>query len=280
MIAQDLTDLRHTARLYKFSSYTEFVERSLHGAWSENYYRESRDTEPAEFFGETWENVQKIAPTGDIEGARTLTSHIIKEANKIMSDVPRLDPVYREEGGIWIDVSRYLSGEPEVWGDMVCQGETRKARHLSFALVAGVTSGFKAKDYLKTARAVAGCLVGLKASGYSLSVDILYETRGTSSHYGYCTMSFPLLTASGGFDVAKLAAVMSPWFHRRIKFGVMETLPDETSSGYGTSELHMNQKKAETVTGKKDVHVVVLQSLIGCGQEAIKEAMMPKEVVR
>lgn len=264
-----------------FTSYPTFVRQGLDGACEiSNKKRQSILSRDA-WAGGSWDMAKRLASGGDIERAGKLRASILTEARRILSTVPRLDPVYREEGGIWIDVSRYLSGEPEVWGDMVAQGGDRFGKRITLIVEAAVNCHVDADAYERAGTLIGGGVLGLRAAGYTVGLHVAYKIQGGGRTY---TTTFPL-TGTAGFDAAQLAAVLTPWFFRRIMFAVMETQDADYRremsipyGNYGHSVNTMTDEESEIIAGHKGARVIHLNDVLGQGEDAIRQAILPKEV--
>lgn len=273
---------KEPGRIMLFESYPEFVKAAL-GPSDMQGGRHSRFNTDS-WSGGSWDHAEKTAPTGDIEGAARLRTGILREANKIMGDMERLDPVYREEGGIWIDVSRFISGEPECWGDMVARGETRKARRAAIVFNAVGNSNVKAEDYERVATLIGGSVLGLRSMGISVSLHVCYANSGG----GEVDIATIDMTSGGGFDVARLSAITRTWFFRRIVFSYWETRDKgfrkthDIRYSYGRS-VPMETGDAQLVSGVKEPLILNMEAMTNWNDQQVRDAILGvltrKEVV-
>lgn len=266
-----------------WKNYESFVQQSFAPSDMSASERSSRrkESDRENWAGGSWEYASNLAPIGDVAHAKSLRANILKEASRVMGQVPRLDPVYRDDGGIWIDVSRYLSGEPEAFGDMVDQNANRNARQISIIVECVCSSIFTAKQYEKAGTIIAGAILGLKAAGYFVSLHIAYKTEREMLNH---TLAFPL-TGRTGFDVAKLAAVFTPWFFRRTVFSIMETMDESfrqrcgvsDGGGYGrVGRIYPEEEKL--IAGHDKNKIISLTQVIRSGEDEIRAALIPKEL--
>jgi hypothetical protein len=214
--------------------------------------------------GYTWNKALDTARTGDIDGAKRLSPEIIALANKLILHTSRFDPEVKLDGGTFIDVARYVNGEPECWVEMV---ENNKAPKQGLTLVVniGANSQVKAEELDRVAENIGGAVVGLQAGGCPVTVLIAHKC--TSSNWGnedsVYTMSFPLNPAGRMLNIAQLSAILSPWFFRRIYFSLAETYDKDMreamgfvdEGGYGrSSKLTVSEIKSLITT---ESHVVI-----------------------
>lgn len=268
-------------RIRVYESYPEFVRAALGASEMFDENRSSRRVDTKRdggWHGGTWDTAQTVGVTGDVEQARKLRAGIVKEANRIMGTVPRLDPVYREEGGIWIDVSRYLNGEPEAWGDMVSMGEERRARQASIVFSAGANCDVSADAYENAATMIGGAILGLKAMGLAVSLHVCYKNVAYGADTDIMAVN---MTDSGGFDVARLAATTRTWFFRRLVFSWWETQDAKFREVHGVSKyggygksVPMQEDEAKLVTGYKNPVLLNMEDIARWDTKQIQDAIL------
>lgn len=265
---------KNGSRIRVYGSYGEFMQTCLGPSEMPLGKRSSRSNED-NWSGGSWAHAEKTGPMGDMATAKILRSSIIKEANRVMGQVSRFDPVYREEGGVWIDVSRFLAGEPEVWGDMVDQGATRRARRAAIVFNACANCMVSSTNYEKVARLIGGAILGLKAMGISVSLHVCYANRGGVD----VDITAIDMTPGEGFDVARLAATTSTWFFRRLVFSLWECRDAAYRNGHGIpgfygSSIPMTQQDAQELTGYKGATVLNLEQMTVWPEKQIQEAIL------
>ena len=212
------------------------------------------------FGGYTFDEAITLARTGDIARAVEIQAKTMKTATDTFRiKTARFDPVYRDDGGLQVDVSRYLSGEPECWADFVPVVESPRVG-LDVVLNIGVHCGITASQVSNKAAQIAGAVVGLQSAGYLVNVHI-------AKHWGSkkCVkrlFHFPLNVGGSPLNVALLTAVLQPYFFRRVFFSLYETLDAKTRKAFGVgdtngSSLPIRDNHARDIVGTSGRVVVV-----------------------
>lgn len=215
--------------LFKYASLAELVQKAIH-APAVAKDRASRRTGDDHWHGASWGKAETTAVSGDMEGARRLAPSILNAVNALVANQPRLDPVYRLDEGRWIDVARYVKGEPECWGDMV---ETGTAPRKGAAVIVNVAAqaGIDSKALDKVGVCLGSAILGLQAQGYAVT---LYAAQKVESYNeDALVISAPINPGGAPLDVAHLSTVLRPWFLRRIIFSLEETFSREIITEYG-----------------------------------------------
>jgi hypothetical protein len=219
--------------------------------------RSSRDTHRDSWFGGvTWTQASNMALNGDLEGARRLAPAVLQAASAVIAGQPRLDPEYRVDGGRWIDIARYVRGEPECWGDMV-ESEPIRRKGVAIVINIGAPNTVLASAFDRVGISLGSAILGLQALGYAVTV---YASKKSAPPYrnsnSSMLISAPLNPGGSPLDVSRLSAILRPWFLRRILFSLLETFPDDIRSefgipgGYGQS-IKLNYIDCEKITGLK-----------------------------
>lgn len=255
-------------------SYREFIQIALGPSPLAPSARASRKDEHG-WAGASWETAQAKA-MGDTETALRLRQNMVRQANKIMGHMPRLDPVYRPDGGLWIDVSRYLAEEPEVWGDLQDAGQHRRGRRATVVLSAGANAFVDVRQYEQVTQMISGTLLGLKMSGVAISLYVCYKNEGI----GDMDITALSLTDGSVFNLAQLAAITRTWFFRRLVFSYWETRDAtfrgahsiERDSGYGCS-TRMSLDEARLVSGVQNPVLFDISSG-GWQADAVQQAIL------
>lgn len=227
--------------LHIYSSIAKLVDAANGSSEMQTADRSSREPGKSEWAGASWPNALSMARKGDIKGAQRLAPKIADAVNSYVHAQKRLDPVYRLDEGRWIDVARYVKGEPECWGDMVeTDPAPRRAANVVFNIAA--TRGVPASAMDRIGESVASAVLGLQATGHSVTVyiaacsDSIYPRK---AHTGF--IGAPLNPGGGTIDVSMLSAVIRPWFFRKIIFSLKETFNREyrerfsVGAGYGSA---------------------------------------------
>lgn len=214
---------------YSHSSYNALVAVALGPSEMPDDQRSSRREETRWAGGLTFEQAEACAKTGDLEGAKKLSPKILERAETMFQNTLRADPIYTLEGGKWIDVARFVRGEPECWGDFV-ELETAPKPGVAIAFNISAHSGISAEQMQKAGVELGGTILGLQALGYPVT---LYFTMKVSSGDKSFIVSAPINDAGRMLDVSKMSAVFRPWFFRRVMFAYMETLSEEMRNHFG-----------------------------------------------
>jgi hypothetical protein len=202
---------------------------------------------------------------------------MIKQANQIMGQIPRLDPVFKADGGIWIDIPRYLTGEPESWGDMLDLGAERRSRKVAIVFNAGANCYVDTEAYERVAQTVGALVLGFRASGVPLSLYVCYK----NSMHQDTDITAINMTAGGMFNIAHLAALTRTWFFRRLVFSWWETREKEfrdkheivIGGGYGRSSP-MAQQEAVQLSGIPNTVLLNLSELVTETPPMIRDRIM------
>lgn len=212
------------------------------------------------------------ATNGDIEGAKRLSPAILKELQASFGHTPRFDVAYDLEGGLWVDIDRFNSGEPELWGNMI-QGDPMPSRSLSIVYNASYSYRVTASQIDKITVELGSAILGAQAMGYSVSLYICAKSigdRGATS-----ITSAPVNPNATALDVSILSAILRPWFFRRIIFSIWETQGEafrkrfHIGGGYG-KPARLAQEEAQAITSEAKTLVINGGDYIG-NPSAIKD---------
>lgn len=215
-------------RLDKYLTYESLLIQADGPTDMKDEDRSSRKTEGHDS-GKHWDNglgytrSLALATTGDIEGARSLSRAILQGANQFRMSMGRLDPEYRVEEGHWINVDRFVRGEPEVWGTMVATNERTAKKSISLVINVAVSWNVTAKQIDTVAVNLGSKILGLQSAGYTVMV-YLSTVNKTNSPW---VISAPVNYNGGTLDISRLSAVLRPWFFRRVIFSLWETADKE-----------------------------------------------------
>lgn len=214
---------------------------------------------------DSFEAAVKLAQTGDIQGARRLAPALLKGATAMMASTPRLDPVYSIETGRWIDVARYVHGEPECWGDLV---EGDPAPRIGVSLIINTCADWRISgpSIDKLGIEIGGTVLGLQALGYAVSVYVAAKIRGNDGRI--MLDSAPVNPGGSSLDVSKFAVILRPWFLRRIMFSLWERLDLATRENWGIGggnygrPLALTDQDAAMISGKTHAILVDIDSAV------------------
>lgn len=264
------------AEYYVYQDYMEFVKAALAPSDMATKDRLSRDGDTARirFSGSTWAYAEETAKAGDVAGASRLHPDIIRNASRLINKTPRLDPVYRVDEGHFIDIARYVQGVPEAWGQMVEMG-SKTAKHCTLVINLAGCWRIQAKDYERAAVMLGGVILGLKASGISVSVYVTYTCTEHDQRY-WSSVAFPI-TAGECLDIAKLSAVLNPWFFRRIVFSLWETFDAKYRDRYGVGNYYGAHPRntdvtehAKVISGKSDCIVFSIPQITSMSKDDMR----------
>lgn len=217
---------------------------------------------------------------GDMVGARRLAPAVLSGATALMSKVEeRNDPFYALDGGISIDVARYLSGEPECWLDMAVGTFNKPAVTVLINPSIGGKSSSKTID--KIGENIGATILGLQALGYAVTVYAANKCGGARNSSYELFVAAPINPGGGPLDIALMSAVLRPCFLRRILFSIRECALDtqwraamgvEVNGGYGFAKT-LNPNDARRITNAERVVTIDVQEFTGA-PTAIKESVM------
>lgn len=221
--------------IYFNGSYEQFVKEALDHEPPENANSSRRGGN--DFASKSWEEAVELAVNGDVKLAGTLSSDVLNIAEAIRHDVlPRYDVEYHIDDGVFVDVARFVSGEPECLARFVESGKT-PGRSVSIAVNMTYRCGVKARDIAKLGGRIAGLILGLISSGVDVKVYLYFAEKGDAGP----TVAQEVIQCPS-MDLSKIAAAFTPYFFRRIAFSWFEMQSEEhreaydivTGRGYGS----------------------------------------------
>ena len=259
----------------QFASIKALALASLEPSTLASVGRASRNQRTEKTSGVNWETAAKLAVHGDVAKAKTLVPAIVQNANEVVSGSRTFDPVYRDDGGLTVDIGRYITGEPECWLDVQETAPSLK-RIVRVIVNTGTPHTVSAARVDKVGAAVGGAILGLQARGYTVELYFAKKTKSQTSDFTILA-SAPVNPGGGRIDGATLAAIFSSWFHRRIIFSLWETQDAKTRSqigvghGYGISR-ELTSSDAAAITGGNAATVIDVNRFISC-PEAARDAI-------
>lgn len=214
---------------------------------------ESRANEERWDFGVGLDGARKLAETGWREGAKKvdeLSETISRRIQTAMA--PVLGYSYGVDGGAWVDVGRYCSGEPEHFAQF---GGARARRPYEILTNITASCGIRSENIRRRGAAVLALIKILEARGWSCGITLCVSLSG-----GY-ELTCPVKHPGAVLDIDQLAfQATHPAMFRRLVFAVQEREPDAirrkfgfNSEGYGS----ITEAEAETIR-KYDLHMPVI----------------------
>lgn len=256
------------SKTFAYPSLDALVTASLGPSRISQALRLSRDPGRGEFFHYvSWEDAVRMAKEGDLNGARQFNASILETVSSTIAGLPRLEPEYRLDGGQSIDIALYVKGEPECWVQMV-EANPLPRKGVAVLLNVGALANVKASLLNQVGVSIASVILGLQATGHTVSLFVGNRVNGSIDHQ--LLFSAPVNPGGSLLDIAKLSAVIRPWFLRRILFSLRETLPLSIRDEYGIcatrgynhgSSQDISQKDAATLTGVPGTAVINMQSI-------------------
>lgn len=258
-------------KIYSFASLSDLVNVAINGkSEMASTSRSSRvPSEGRAWSGGSWEDASRLAVNGDIEGARRLAPAVLKAVNALVANHPRLDPVYRLDEGRWIDVARYVKGEPECWGDMV-EGERAPRKGAAVIVNVAASAAVSAPSLDRIGVAIGSAILGLQTQGYAVTLyaaEKIHPSYGRGGSNDVCLTYAPVNPGGSPLDVSRLSVILRPWFLRRIMFSFDETLPHDVREFFGIPGGYgrvapLDIKDAELISGQKDAVIIDVNSAV------------------
>jgi hypothetical protein len=247
-----------------YASLAELVEYAHGKSEMQDDQRASREgcgklpNDRPTWHGATWDQASQMSRNGDIDGARKLQAKVLEATNALIHDKPRLDPEYRLDEGHWIDVSKYVKGEPECWGAMIESDTMLPRRGIALIVNVSFSAGVSAKSIEEVGAHLGGTILALQSLGYAVT---LYACETISGGNNY-VISAPVNPSASALDMSKVSIIIRPWFLRRIMFSLEETYDKKTREdigvgwGYGHPR-NITMADAKTIGGSNVTPVIV-----------------------
>lgn len=207
-----------------FNSVDDFVEASIKPECG-NLGRQSREFSSsfAWDYNSGYEGALEMARFGWGDGRKRVSEMSEKLFDIIKPQSHMQDVTYQLDGGTYIDVGRYVEGEPECFGDFTTPENPTKVIRIEIG--GSISHGISAETVISRGSAVAALIDLLEIRGYrcELAVCIAVEESG-SQHL----TTIKVKEARQPVDIDRLAFCLAhPSFLRRVWFGFIETEKEE-----------------------------------------------------
>lgn len=199
----------------------------------------SRDWDDNMGFEKTLEAVKSGFPA--------FAKQVIDVADKLQGnmeiDTANAGLEYRVDGGSFVDVGRYLSGEPEHYLEFA---EAPKRRAITIVLEQSASCGVNADCLKRRGAAALAVAASLERRGFAVQL-IARNSRELHRNGLNCTTYDDILVKPYGmpWDADAVAITGHPAFFRRFCFALDESLPPELAKGlvhgYGMPTTYTNE---------------------------------------
>ena len=161
-----------------------------------------------------------------------------------MRDIESGYTVEYDVTGNWLDVGRYLSGEPECFGDMVTDYESRKYVKIVVNISASWT--IPENEIRNRGAAIMALIDHLNKNGYD--IDLIAAERGSFFSDGEHGLNFHIDCSTTEYSRDIVAFwITAPEAERSLSFAIYEGIIGKNSlSGYG-SPMDYEKKGDEIV---------------------------------
>jgi len=205
----------------RFDTWEEFIasaEKSSYRGWDAGHSDGSED-----FYGtRTFEEATKLARDGWAEGAARVQS-IRASLGEVISTLvaARAESIGYDVAGDYVDVGRFLSGEPECFGVRVCD-ESQSKPVVRINVNTAVSASVSASAIFGRGAAILAAIDVIEATGSRVevwAVNCNATFNGKTVHETYVLIK----SASQPIDIDRLAfAFCHQSSHRRLSFSVFE----------------------------------------------------------
>lgn len=195
----------------------------------------------------SFDEALKLARVGWPEGLAEINKFIVKFESVIAGLLP-VPEVQFDVTGDWLDIGRFLSGEPEDWGslrDTEDTVETNNAKIVRLCLNMTANAGFDVKTIQRRGAACVALMHMLELTGRSCHLDIVEAATSTRRQEWYITVKRAGETLSP--EQIAFAAVNGSML-RRFSFAVTEKMPEQmgrelgAGSSYGSAAQILRQE--------------------------------------
>jgi len=235
----------------------------------------SRERGRSDFFGtSSYEEALKLAETGWAEGAQQVIALRDKFDSFLQAQKSaRVGAYGYEVSGDWLDVGRYLDGEPECFGIEVNDGEIVSQKVVSLRLNNTVSAAVTTEQIIRRGLTVLLAVDLLEACGLRVEVIVCQATYyyGTKDHR---EMNLTIKDANQPVDIDRLAFwIAHPSAFRRFGFSYFEhgghpshlsnvSTPHDHGTREGTVEFESYESCGTT---EQDILDDVRKIAAGCG---------------
>jgi hypothetical protein len=225
--------------------------------------------------GGSWEDAKKRAQNGDIEGARRLRVDVLAAVNAMVTNMPRLDPVYKLDEGQWVDVARYVKGEPECWGSMIAE-ETAPKKGAAVIVNVAASASISASALDRLGVSIGSAILGMQAQGFAVVLHAAQKIQDD----GTMLVHAPVNPGGCPLDIAHMSVILRPWFLRRIIFSLEETYTKELRDRFGISSYggygqpsYITKADAKIISGRDNAVVINAQDAVK-NPEGVKDLIL------
>lgn len=222
--------------------------------------RASMNKDYSSFAGATWQEALKMSREGWPEGLKQVEKFRTKLEDSLRGLIPILE-TYFDVTGDFLDIGRYVTGEPEVFGELVDTGlRIEASQPRIIRLVANIaTSAAIGHDTIMTRGAAICALVDmLERHGYRVQIDLV-DAIGRGGVYfeqrTRCKESGEVL------QLDKLVFLLAhPASQRRIAFGVQEHVKQAWRRSLGISDSGSGYGQVVEAWDKGDIYMAQISS--------------------
>jgi hypothetical protein len=217
----------------RFKSFDEFVETAKRVPPSANDERGSRAVRAVEkdvFYGDSFDGAITLASKGWKEGAERALALRASIDGTIRDVVCARQAGYGwEVSGDFVDVGKFLVGEPECFVTTVADGECATGRVVRLVANVAASAAVTQESLFCRGAVVVAAIDILESLGHRVELTV---ARGTTTKGKTLELFVPVKSASQPLDIDRLAfCLCHPAFLRRLTWSVSEAhgfIPHET----------------------------------------------------
>lgn len=244
--------ITQTKKLYvrEFDSLGDFYDYAIYDQSCPEYNNDghfemvSRDND-SHFRGtKTWEDAVSLARNGWTEGLSKL-NYRLENTDEVIRDIKNKFNTFNSVSGAYVDVSRYIEGEPE------CMVEFENAVENSFATIyvsGSVNASVETSEIIERGKKVMEVIDALEQNNIRTKVIMIFAANSSRGFFGDTSVTdiqfITIKTHRDRLDLESLNfAICHPSFFRRLLFAVKErastrwreTMGIVDGGGYGRS---------------------------------------------
>lgn len=180
-------------------------------------------------------------------GFPSFAKQVIEVADKMQAaveiDTASAGLEYRVDGGSFVDIGRFLNGEPEHYIDFA---DAPKRRAITIVLEQSASCGVDASSLKRRGAAALSVAASLERRGFAVQL-VARNSRELHRNGVNCKTYDDILVKPYGmpWDADAVAITGHPAFFRRFCFALDESLPPELArglvTGYGMPITHVNE---------------------------------------
>lgn len=176
-----------------------------------------------------FEGAVRLAKEGWPEGAQKVKEVLDLVANILKPQTHEVQAVYQDSGGAYIDVGRFVTGEPECFGVFIPPDNPRKP--IKVAVSSSASAGVHGESLVKRGAAVVAAIDVLETQGYMVECDVTDTVRRSYARY---TANIRVKEMGQPVDLDRLGfCLIHPGFMRRLIFAIQETEAPELRQKFG-----------------------------------------------